>query len=153
MSIDPENLNGANQSPPRLAAPRETILLVEDESAVRSLVTRFLALNNFNIVAAEDERSAKAIWSTHKGDIDLLLADIVMPGGSSGRALAEEFLAERPDLRVLYTSGYNSASLNAEGSMPQGASFIQKPYRPEQLLSAIRASLAGQFNLHAETLC
>jgi DNA-binding NtrC family response regulator len=153
MSRDPEIVNKTNRPTARVNAPGATILLVEDEACVRNLVTRFLALNNFNIVAAEDARSAHAIWAMHKNEIDLLLADVVMPNGSGGRQLAEAFQVDRPELKVLYTSGYNIEALNANGSLEEGVNFIQKPYRPEQLLSAIRAVLAGNFNLHAETLC
>jgi DNA-binding NtrC family response regulator len=153
MSINRENVNETARPTARVNAPGATILLVEDEACVRNLVTRFLALNNFNIVAAEDTRTARAIWAMHKNEIDLLLADVVMPNGSSGRHLAEEFQAEQPELKVLYTSGYNLEALNANGSLDEGVNFIQKPYRPEQLLSAVDAVLAGNFNLHAETLC
>lgn len=150
MSINREIVNEASRF--RAGAPGATILLVEDETCVRNLVTRFLALNNFNIVAAEDARGAHAIWAMHKNEINLLLADVVMPSGSSGRKLAEEFQAELPELKVLYTSGYNLEALNANGSLEEGVNFIQKPYRPEQLLAAIHAVLAGNFNLH-ESLC
>jgi DNA-binding NtrC family response regulator len=153
MSNDRENVKETSHRFTRTGAPGATVLLVEDDACVRNLVTRFLALNNFNIVAAEDARSAQAIWRMHKNEIDLLLADVVMPGGSSGRKLAESFQVERPGIKVLYTSGYNLDALNANGSLDEGVNFIQKPYRPEQLLSAIHAVLAGNFNLHAETLC
>ena len=153
MSINRENLNAASSSSARFSPLGRTILLVEDDASVRNLITRFLALNNFNIVAAEDARAAQAIWRIHKNEIDLLLTDVVMPDGLNGRELAGLFQAERLELRVLYTSGFNFEVLRANGSLEEGVNFIQKPYRPEQLLSAIDAVFAGNFNLHAETLC
>src|SRR5687768_9746248 len=125
MSIDRESVKEMSHPFARLGAPGATVLLVEDDACVRNLVTRFLALNNFNIVAAEDARSAQAIWAMHKNEIDLLLADVVMPSGSSGRKLAENFQVGRPELKVLYTSGYNLEALNANGSLDEGVNFIQ----------------------------
>ena len=153
MSNNREIVNETARAPARVNASGATILLIEDEASVRNLVTRYLALNNFNIVAAEDTHTAQAIWAMHKTEIDLLLADVVMPNGSSVRGLVEEFQAEQPGLKTLYTSGYNVEELNANGSLDEGVNFIQKPYRPEQLLAAVHAVLAGHFNLHAETLC
>ncbi len=153
MPIEREFVNRPSFLPGRIDTPVATILLVENEASIRNLITRFLALRNFTIVAAEDARSARAIWVTHKNEIDLVLADVVMPSGLNGRRLAKEFQAERPELKVLYTSECNAEALIANGALDAGVNFIQKPYHPEQLLSAIGAVLAGHFNLHAETLC
>src|SRR3954447_8940192 len=122
-------------------AESRTILLVEDETSVRNLVTRFLTLNGFKVLAAESGHAALPIWADHHKQIDLLLTDVVMPGGMSGRELAEKLQAERPALKVLFTSGYNVELLNAEGTLQEGIHFVQKPYRPEQLLTAIRSVL------------
>jgi two-component system, cell cycle sensor histidine kinase and response regulator CckA len=131
----------------------ETILLVEDEASVRILVVRFLTLHGFRVLAAEDGRRALSLWAEHKHEIDLLLTDVVMPGGWSGRALTAEFRAERSDLKVLHTSGYSAEALNVDGNLSDEINFLQKPYRPEQLLATVRAVLAGTFNYHAESLC
>jgi two-component system cell cycle sensor histidine kinase/response regulator CckA len=96
------------------AAESRTILLVEDETSVRNLVTRFLTLNGFKVLAAESGHAALPLWAEHHEEIDLLLTDVVMPGGMSGRELAEKLQAERPTLKVLFTSGYNVELLNAE---------------------------------------
>lgn len=153
MSFDREQLIGTPQFQPHQASPEATILLVEDENSVRNLITRFLTRSNFQVLTAENGHRAQAVWEEHKSEIDLLLTDVMIPGELSGRVLAEQFQAERPALKVLYTSGYNADLLNAEGSLSKGINFLQKPYRPEELLTGIRAVLAGQFNSHAETLC
>lgn len=153
MSFYREQLIGTQQFQPQEASPEATILLVEDENSVRNLITRFLTRTNFQVLTAESGRRAQAVWTEHKSQIDLLLTDVMIPGGLSGRVLAEQFQAEQPALKVLYTSGYNADLLNAEGSLSKGSNFVQKPYRPEELLAGIRAVLAGQFNSHAETLC
>ena len=129
-----------------------TILLVEQDACVRNSITRFLALNGFNIVAAEDVHTARAIWATHKSDIDLLLADVAMPNDVRGQRLAMEFQNERPDLKVLYTSEHDAEALNPEQASGE-VHFIQKPYRPEHLLAAIDSVFANNFEVHTETLC
>jgi CheY-like chemotaxis protein len=153
MSFDREQLNGTEGFPTAQASPEATILLVEDESSVRNLIARFLTRSNFKVLTAEDGHRALAVWAEHKSEIDLVLTDVMMPGGLRGRMMAEQLQLERPDLKVLYTSGYNEDLLNAEGSLCEGINFLQKPYRPENLLTAVRAVLAGHFNSHTETLC
>ena len=144
---------GASRPPIAPEATGETILLVEDEPSVRNLVTRFLTLSAFKVLPAENGPAAASIWARRKNEISLLLTDVVMPGGMNGRALAAQFHAEQPALKVLFTSGYNVESLHAEGSANSAFNFLQKPYRPEQLLAAVRAVLAGTFQVPSESLC
>jgi DNA-binding NtrC family response regulator len=126
----------------------ETILIVEDEVTVRNLVTRFLTLSGYQVLAAEEPRAALTIWSENKDKVALLLTDVILPGALSGRALALRLQAERPALKVLYTSGYSADSLNADGTLDDNIHFLQKPYCPEQLLDAVRAMLAGTLSPH-----
>jgi two-component system, cell cycle sensor histidine kinase and response regulator CckA len=121
---------------------KHIILLVEDETAVRNLVTRLLALHGYRVLAAEDGRSAATLWKEHKDDIDLLLTDVLMPGGLSGREVAREFTSEKPGLKVLYTSGYNFAEPGDDTSSAPQLNFVPKPYRPDQLLAAVESALA-----------
>ena len=153
MSMNCEKLKpGPAPTPERRPASRGTVLLVEDETSVRNLVTRFLGLNGFTVLAAAQGREALAIWAGRKHDIDLLLTDMVMPGEWNGRTLAEHFRLERPALKVLFTSGYSVESFD-ETTPGEEIHFVQKPYRPDQLLSAVRALLAGQATAQLETLC
>lgn len=148
MASDREPLALEKRPASRTKAGGQTILLVEDEKSVRILVTRFLTLSGFEVLAAEDPRSALMLWASRCGEVALLLTDVIMPGALSGRALAGRLQAERPALRVLYTSGYSAETLQADSMLDNEVNFIQKPYRPEQLLEIVRAVLAGEFQSH-----
>ena len=153
MPMNCEQLKPGSK-PTNRPAQGGTVLLVEDEASVRNPMTRFLGLHGFTVLAAAQGREALAIWAERKNEIDLLLTDMVMPGEWSGRELAGHFRAERPRLKVLFTSGYNVDTFDA--TTPGGEiHFVQKPYRPDQLLSAVRAVLAedAPAHLHLETLC
>lgn len=121
-----------------------TILIVEDEVSVRKLVTRFLTISGYQVLAADGPCAALELWAAHHDEVALLLTDVIMPGALSGRALAVRLQAERPALKVLYTSGYSAESLADDGTLDDDINFLQKPYRPEQLLETVRAVLAGE---------
>jgi CheY-like chemotaxis protein len=144
----------AARGPERTHVQGATILLVEDEKSVRKLVALFLSAHGFKVLAAEHGHSALQLWAEHKNEIDLVLTDLVMPGKLSGREVANRLRAERPDLKVLYTSGY-SAELADTGLADEEICFLQKPYHPEQLLAVVRALLANGpnpiKNAYAET--
>ncbi len=125
-----------------------TILIVEDEASVRKLVTRFLTLHGYPVLAADGPCAALELWAAHHDEVALLLTDVIMPGALSGRALALRLQAERPFLKVLYTSGYSAEALADDGTLDEEIHFLQKPYRPEQLLENVRAVLAGDAPSH-----
>jgi CheY-like chemotaxis protein len=91
----------------RVAGGTETILVVEDEPSVRSLACSILKQYGYNVLEAASGQEAMAVWAAHKGDIHLLLSDVIMPGGMTGGELAERLLKSRPDLHVVFTSGYS----------------------------------------------
>jgi DNA-binding NtrC family response regulator len=130
--------------PPRVNAAKATILLVEDEESVRRVVVKYLTASGFRIIAAENARSAEPLWREHLPQIDLLLTDVVLPDGMNGRQLAEVLLREKPDLRVIFTSGFNMELAGPNQRLRPGISFIAKPYRPDQLLEAVHSSLNTQ---------
>ncbi len=118
----------------------ETVLLVEDDASVRGLVSAMLARLGYVVIAAERSDEALAMLERHRGDVDLLIADMVMPG-MSGRELASRALAARPRLRVLLMSGYA-----ATGSGPHAAggfAFMPKPFSIETLARRVRETLAA----------
>lgn len=138
---------------PGRAAPEitggETILIVEDEVSIRKLITRFLTLNGYQVLAADGPCAALELWAAHHDEVALLLTDVIMPGALSGRALALRLQGEQPALLVLYTSGYSAESLAEDGTLNDDEiNFLQKPYRPEQLLETVRAVLAGDVPSH-----
>ena len=114
----------------------ETILLVEDEDALRSLAVRILEPAGYKVLAAGLPSEAIELVSRHGDGVDLLLTDLVMPE-MSGTRLAAQLSSARPDLRVIYTSGY----VARPGELPEGAAFISKPYTRVGLLAAVGEAL------------
>jgi len=92
----------------------ETILVVEDEQMVRELVCSLLQGHGYHILEAETGAEALEIWRTHKDRIDLVLTDLVMPDRINGRELAEKLWKDRPDLKVIFTSGYSADVVGKE---------------------------------------
>ncbi len=115
----------------------ETILLVEDEEAVRELTSRILTAKGYSVVAAKSAREAEDFSEKHSQEIHLLLTDIVMPG-TSGRELARRITKRHPRTRVLYMSGYTDNVLAQGGVLEAGLSFLQKPFTPAVLAQKVR---------------
>jgi len=119
----------------------ETILLVEDEPILREMACDILKNCGYCLVEASTGREALELWRERASDIDLLLTDMVMPEGISGVDLAERLLADRPDLKIIFTSGYTSSEINAELLSRSHAHFLQKPYSHTTLARAVRDCL------------
>lgn len=118
----------------------ETILVVDDEAAVRSLVRGILSAQGYKVVEAGDAETARHLAGEGGRAIDLLLTDMVMPG-KSGTALARELVATRPDLKVLYISGYADPALFGADRLEPGSHFLQKPFTPAALTAKVREVL------------
>jgi CheY-like chemotaxis protein len=114
---------------------------VEDEPALRALVRSILERNGYRVVEASSGIAALELWPKERGRIDLLLTDMVMPDGMNGRELGQRLQAEKPGLRVLYTSGYSADVVGADFVLQDGVNFLQKPYHPRRLSAAVRACL------------
>jgi two-component system cell cycle sensor histidine kinase/response regulator CckA len=120
----------------------ETILLVEDEFTVRELVQRFLRKSGYNVLQAASGVEALAVWKQHSSKIGMLLTDMVMPDGINGWELAQTLEKEKPQLKVIFTSGYTNLRETApDFVVKEGINFVQKPYDPNKLLAIIRATL------------
>ncbi len=115
-----------------------TVLLVEDEPAVRSVMRQLLRHCGCEVIEAGDVRDGYARWSENKERIDLLVTDVVMPGGATGHDLARQLLEERPDLRVIYSSGYSADLFQQGSSLVPGRNFLPKPYDAESVFRLIR---------------
>jgi two-component system cell cycle sensor histidine kinase/response regulator CckA len=126
----------------RKASPRgsETILVVEDDPAVRPLVRGVLLLRGYSVLEASRGDEALSVSESHRGPIKLLVTDIVMPG-MSGRDLAEQILLRHPEIRVLYMSGYTDDAILHQGVLEEGALFLQKPFTPDALARKVREVL------------
>jgi two-component system cell cycle sensor histidine kinase/response regulator CckA len=120
---------------------RGTILVVEDEAAVRSLVCTVLRRQGYRVIGATTGVEALEFWRQCAGQVDLLLTDMVMPGGLSGRDLAERVRAENPKLPVIYSSGYSAELADPEPDQMEGVAFLTKPYEPASLTAAVRRLL------------
>jgi two-component system cell cycle sensor histidine kinase/response regulator CckA len=118
----------------------ETILLVEDEATVRESAERILTRHGYPVLAASNAEEALRIANAHPGRISLLLTDVVMPG-RSGKDLAAELSRLRPEVNVLYMSGYSRDLLDPEGILDEGVSLIEKPFVADDLLRGIRQIL------------
>jgi CheY-like chemotaxis protein len=121
----------------------ETILLVEDEPALRVLTGMVLRRHGYQVLEAEQGVAALRVWNEHSGTIDLLLTDLVMPDGIGGMELAARLRERSSQLRVIFTSGYNADISGRELSLQSGQLFIQKPASPALLLETVRRCLDG----------
>jgi len=121
----------------------ETILLVEDEQSLRSLVARILRHSGYVVLEAANGVAAIETWDRHRDNIDMLLTDVVMPGGISGGNLANKFRTEKPGLKVLCMSGYPGESSVAGLGLNGNRHFLQKPFPPTKLVQTVRECLDG----------
>ena len=121
----------------------ETVLLVEDEPSVRGLAARVLRNQGYEVLEAVNGDEALQIANRHKGKIDLLLTDVVMPQ-IGGKELYDQLKPMRADLKVLFTSGYTETAILHQGELPPGVAFLQKPFSPIFLTHKVREILDPQ---------
>ena len=119
---------------------KETILLAEDETSLRTLTRSTLELCGYKVLEAKDGVEALEVSERHAGPIELLLTDIVMPG-MGGRALAQELTRRRPEIRVVYMSGYTGQAVGAQGPVEPGSDLLPKPFTREILTRKVREAL------------
>ena len=134
--------------PPPVAASAkgsETILLVEDEDGLRALARRVLEASGYTVLAARDAENAAEIAGAHADRIELLLTDTVMPG-ASGPDLARRLAPLRPDMKVLFVSGYTDDAVVRARLLDPSAAFLQKPFSPDALARKVREVLSGGQN-------
>jgi PAS domain S-box-containing protein len=118
----------------------ETVLLVEDEPALRELAQTVLSERGYQVIEALTPEDAERLARNNGSEIHLLLTDVVMPG-MSGRELAKQLTARYPNLRVLYMSGYTYNVIAHDGTLEEGISFLQKPFTPQVLAEKVREAL------------
>jgi CheY-like chemotaxis protein len=120
----------------------ETLLVVEDEAALRDVAGRILSGAGYRVLSAECGPEALALAARHEGAIDLLVSDVIMPG-MLGKDLAERLSMVRPETRVLYMSGYAQPVLHTHGTLDPGVALLEKPFTATDLLTAVRRRLDG----------
>jgi len=119
----------------------ETILLAEDEPSLREMVQEVLKLQGYRVLTAASGPAALEIWHTEKRPIDLLLTDMVMPGGMMGTDVAAELRRVNPGLKAIFTTGYSPGVVATAHSLEEGVNFLPKPYSPIQLAGIVRQCL------------
>ena len=130
-------------SAPGAPRGRETVLLVEDDATVRELTGRMLTELGYNVLQTGSAAEARECARQHEGRLDLLLTDVVMPGGN-GRELARDLTAEYPGLAVLYMSGYTADVMLRQGLVRESVAFLGKPFTQDSLAEAVRGVLDGR---------
>jgi CheY-like chemotaxis protein len=143
----PQATEGAEAVPLRPALPgrrsrrgTEVVLLVEDEDNIREPAVEILESKGYKVLSAPDAMQALSVADTHRGPIHILVTDVVMPG-LSGNQLAQRLLHRRPEIQVLYISGYPEDSISHHGVLDAGQHFLQKPFPPGQFLEKVREVL------------
>jgi PAS domain S-box-containing protein len=124
--------------PPKVPGGTETILLVEDEIALRRLMQRVLERQGYHIHTAASGIQALEVWRERRDGIDILVTDMVMPEGMTGRELADRLRTEKPDLKIIFCSGYANNMPGKDSPLRHNESFLEKPFEPVKLLQKIR---------------
>ena len=133
----PTAMESETTSLPVRGSENETILVVEDDPGVRSYSGEALAELGYKVIEADNARAGLALLDSHP-EIDVLFTDIGLPGGMNGRQLAEEALRRRPDLRVLFTTGYARNAIIHDGRLDPGVELITKPFTQAKLAAKLR---------------
>lgn len=133
---------GGEETQPERLTGSETILLVEDDDALRRLAWRVLRRGGYTVIEARDAREGERASREYRAGIDLLVTDVVLPG-ETGRDLAARLVAARPGLRVLFISGYTENAIVHHGVLDPDVALLEKPFSPETLLRRVRQRLDG----------
>jgi two-component system cell cycle sensor histidine kinase/response regulator CckA len=128
----------------------ETILLVEDEAGIRSLIRKTLERFGYSVLEARDVLDAITISETHDGSIDLLLSDVIMPV-MNGPDLAQRIVKRRPTIKVFYVSGFPNSLLSEQRRQPQRVWFLGKPFTPQALALKVRECLDSHSELRPKS--
>jgi two-component system cell cycle sensor histidine kinase/response regulator CckA len=120
-----------------VARGTETVLLAEDEAPVRAVARQTLERYGYRVLEAASAEAALDVADRYSGPIHLLLTDVIMPG-LSGRDLAVRLMTRRPDVRVIYMSGYTDDAITRHGVLEPGFVFVQKPFTPDALARTVR---------------
>jgi two-component system cell cycle sensor histidine kinase/response regulator CckA len=137
-----DSLPTVSPRPHVAAAGQETILLVDDEEALRIAARRMLQRAGFTVIQASDGADALRVLAEHTGPVHALVTDVVMPG-VGGPELVRRLRDVRPDLPTLFISGYTEEGVRTQGVLHPDAAYLEKPFSPEDLIRKVREMLAG----------
>ena len=119
----------------------ETVLVVEDEATVRALTRTILERHGYRVLVAGNGLEALAVWAEHHQKVALLVTDLVMPAGMNGQQLARRLQTDKPELKVVFVSGYSTDVAGRTIQLRRGENFLQKPFGQEEILKAVRRCL------------
>jgi CheY-like chemotaxis protein len=139
--VQKDHKRGVDSEPP---LTKQTIMVVEDEPTLRALVRKVLERGGYEVIEAPSGLAALELWNKKHPHVDLLLTDMVMPDGISGRQLAEKLKAENSKLKIIYTTGYSTELLGKDFILKEGVNFLQKPYPPQKLVQTVRNGLLAE---------
>jgi two-component system cell cycle sensor histidine kinase/response regulator CckA len=137
---EPQLAAAARRDPGPTQTGSETVLLVEDDPALRLVIREALQVDGYTVVDGEDPAEALEAAASHRGPIQVMITDLVMPQ-LTGREAAARMRAARPAIKVIYMSGYASALPEEEEGLPDGSAFLQKPFSLDALLLKVRETL------------
>jgi CheY-like chemotaxis protein len=143
LSAEPGAAPAEDKIQPIMSRGDETILVAEDEPSLREMVADLLTLRGYRVLAAETGPAALEIARKEKHVINLLLTDMIMPGGMMGTDLAAELRRTRPTMKIIYTTGYSPGATGLQKDLGAGVRFLPKPYSPERLAQVVRNCLDG----------
>lgn len=121
-----------------------TILIVEDETTVRTIVKHVLTSHGYKVHEAVNGQEALTLWEEIGPQVDLVLTDMIMPGGVGGHELAAQLSARKASLKIIYTSGYSAETFRRDSVLPADAILLRKPYTAAQLLKEVNRLLPGE---------
>ncbi|MFH1627799.1 MAG: response regulator [Pseudomonadota bacterium] len=135
-----EETSKTKTAPVQQITGTETILLVEDDVMLQGLMKTILEGYGYRVLAAGDGEAAIALSETHEGEIELLLTDVVLPG-IGGKDLLDALREKRPEMKILFVSGYTDDIISRYGVVPQDVNFLEKPFAPKSLALKVREVL------------
>ena len=131
----------APKAPAHVLSGHETILVVEDEAALRALNERMLLRHGYTVLLAANGEEAQRVCQDHQGPIHIALVDVMLPG-QGGRAVAEWITQQRPETRIVFMSGYTYDAITHRNMLEPGTTLMQKPFSTDTLIRTIREALA-----------
>lgn len=120
-----------------------TLLIVEDEGTVRTIVKHVLTAHGYKVHEATSGQEALTLWEEIGPEVDLVLTDMIMPGGVSGHQLAAQLQTLKPEVKIIYTSGYSAETFRRDSVLPEDAILLRKPYTAAQLLAEVHRLIPG----------
>jgi PAS domain S-box-containing protein len=137
----PEGVASAQPAETAALGGKETILMVEDDPSLRGFVRMTLSRLGYRVLEAATGAGALEAWKQNRAEIRLLLTDMVLPGGMTGRELAQRLLEEKPGLQIIYVSGYSAETVVKDLCLEEGVNFLRKPFKAQKLAQTLRAKL------------